>query len=210
MIIAFTAEDEAKIKTAVIQADCYLVGDDEAEVKIINMKRPSWRKLDSFAAKTVKKLSKEGITKVSFIAAAGTETELLMRGSGKLKLMSSEYMFSLATDPDRTAEEGASLLFTTDPDEDEDTTVVRSGEKDVFTAKIRPYLDGAYIFGVEVNEGLRSRGYGTRYMKSIAYAYRDRKLYLQVGSANVIACRLYRHAGFEVETEICYYMISGD
>ncbi len=208
MKLIFTADDEAKIIAGHMEADCFLLGNGEAEVKITAFgKKPVVRRFESFAAKVAKKLSKEDAERVYFIAEGGSDTELCMRESRKIKPSHREYMFALKPDPDRKNEEGAELLLTNGVEEEEDTIIVRSGEKGIFTAKLRSYNGGMYIYSVEVREDMRHCGYGTKYMKSIAYAFRDTKLYLQVGSPNEIACRLYRHAGFEVETELVYYTL---
>ncbi len=208
MKIIHTGEDEAKIYSFGLSADCFFIGDNEAEVKINDSDRHfSVAGTEFFARRAVKKLSKEGISEVRFIADGRSMIAELMRRSGKFTLLKTEYMFLLRPDPDRKAEEGAGLLFVNGTGDEEDTIIVTSGEKDVFTAKLRPYNNGMYIYGVEVREDLRHRGYGTRYMRSLAYAFRETDLYLQVGSPNEIACRLYRHAGFEIETEMVYYEI---
>ncbi len=204
--MTFTADDEAKIRSGSIKADCFLLGDGEAEVRITGFGRFTGpRRIGAFAEKVRKRLAREEILRICFIADGGSDADSLMQKSKKLRLSRKEYMFSLGQDPDRKAVEGAELLLTNSVEEDEETILVRSGEKGVFTAKLRPFGDGMYIYGVEVEEDMRNRGYGTKYMKSIAYAFREKKLYLQVGSPNAIACRLYVHAGFEVETELCYY-----
>ncbi len=207
MKIVHTGEDEAKIYSFGASADCYFLGDGEAEIKIDGRGRHlSVTGAELFALRAVKKLEREDISAVYFIADGNSETAELMRKSRRFTLSKTEYMFALRPDPDRKAEDGAGLLFVNVTGE-EDTIIVRSGEKDVFTAKLRPYNGGMYIYGVEVREDLRHRGYGTRYMRSLAYAFREKALYLQVGSPNEIACRLYRHAGFEIETEMVYYEI---
>ncbi len=207
MKLFFTGEDEAKIYTRHIQGICFLNGENEAEIKITACLRPGAGKIESFAARVGKKLSEKGIDQIFFIAEGGSELEKCMKESRKLTLSRIEYMFRMLPDAGRQAEEGAELLLTDVTEDDEEITVVHSAEKDVFTAKLRPYKDGMYIYGVEVRENMRNKGYGTKYMKSICYAFRNKPLYLQVGSPNTVACRLYRHTGFDIETELCYYVL---
>ena len=207
MKLLLTDEDEAKIYTGHIRAICFFTGDNEAEIKITDCVRPGAGKIEAFAAGAKKKLSKKGIIGLSFIAEGGSEVENCMKRSKKLRLSRIEYMFRMLPDEKRQAEEGAELLLTDVTEDGEEITVVHSAEKDLFTARLRPYNGGMYIYGVEVREDMRHKGYGTKYMKSICYAFRNKPLYLQVGSPNTVACRLYRHTGFETETELCYYVL---
>ncbi len=208
MKLVFTSEDEAELSYRHMLAGCFLLGNGEAEIKITDCGgKPKVRKLEALALKARKKLAKEDVHRVYMLAEGGSELEKAMRESRILKLSRSEYMFSLAPDRDRKEEAGAEILLTNGVEEEEETIIVESGDKGVFTAKLRPLNDGMYIYGVEVREDMRHEGYGTKYMKSIMYAFRDTKLYLQVGSPNVIACRLYGKLGFETETEILYFTL---
>ncbi|MCR5583811.1 MAG: GNAT family N-acetyltransferase [Lachnospiraceae bacterium] len=208
MKLTFTAEDEAELSYRHMLAGCFLLGNGEAEIKVTDYGRKlKVHKLEALAIKAKKKLAKENVHSVYMLAEGGSELEKVLRESRVLKLSRSEYMFSLKPDTDRKNEEGAEILLTNGVEEEEETIIVESGEKGVFTAKLRPFNDGMYIYGVEVREDMRHEGYGTKYMKSIMYAFRDTKLYLQVGSPNVIACKLYRKVGFETETEILYFTL---
>lgn len=204
--MVFTGEDEAELSFRHMHARCFLIGNGEAEIRITDPgKKIKLRKIEAMMQKLQKKLAKEDVQRVSLLADGGSELEKSLKESRVLKLSRTEYMFSLMPDRERKNEGGAELLLTNGVEEEEETIIVRSGEKGVFTAKLRPFNDGMYIYGVEVSEDMRHQGYGTKYMKSIAYAFRDTKLYLQVGSRNVIACRLYRKLGFEAETEVGYF-----
>ncbi len=206
MKLEFTSEDEAVISFRLMQAECFLIGNGEAEIKITYYgKKVKIRKLEALAIKAGKKLAKEKVNRIYMLADGGSEVEKCLKESRLFKPARVEYMFSLKPDPDRKNEEGAEILLTNGVEDEEETIIVESGEKGLFTAKLRPYNDGMYIYGVEVREDMRHEGYGTKYMKSIAHSFRDTKLYLQVGSPNVIACRLYRKVGFEIEDEVSYF-----
>ena len=66
----------------------------------------------------------------------------------------------------------------------------------------------AGLYEVEVKEDLRNKGFGTKYMLSLMNSFKDMTLFLQVGSKNVAAVKLYRKLGFEVTEEVCYYKMS--
>lgn len=81
----------------------------------------------------------------------------------------------------------------------------------LFSCKLRCYQDGYYVYEVLVREGMRGRGIGTAAMSELLARLGELPqtaagtLYLQVGSYNEPAMRLYRRLGFEIETELCYY-----
>lgn len=207
MKLTYTSEDELKIVSRGLQADCFLVGNGEAEVKIDKDESPKLFKLELFARKVCKKLVKEGICDVYFLAEGGSKIEECLKKSRRFGLSDTEYMFFLNPDQDRKAEAGAELLVRNGKEEEGETIIVESAEKGVFIAKLRPLNGGMYIYGVEVREDLRGQGFGKKYMKSLIHGFRDTKLYLQVGSSNKIACKLYRSIGFEAESEVCYYIM---
>lgn len=89
----------------------------------------------------------------------------------------------------------------------------RTDQKGLFSCRLRPYRDGYYIYGVFVREDMRGRGIATDAMGELLARMDELpkaesgNLYLQVGSYNEPAVRLYRQFGFETETEFGYYRI---
>ncbi len=143
MKLIFTSEDEGKILFRKLEAECFLLGNGEAEVKITSCPdKVSVRTIDSFAKKVARKLAKEKVTVAYLITEAGTALDEKCRESKVLRMSRSEYMFKLEPDPDREKEPGAELLLTNGVAEEEDTIIVSSGEKDVLTATLRPSSDG--------------------------------------------------------------------
>ena len=72
-----------------------------------------------------------------------------------------------------------------------------------FYAKVSPYRDGWYVYEMEVRYDRRRTGIATACMGVLSERFLQ--LYLQVGSYNVPAVRLYEKLGFCVIEELCYY-----
>ena len=68
-----------------------------------------------------------------------------------------------------------------------------------------------FIYGVEIDEKSRGKGYGTAFtqalIRELKNRFPDRQIKLQVRSDNVPAMKLYERCGFTVETQRDYYAI---
>ena len=206
MRLVYTEEDEGELSFLNMHASCFRVEDYGWEVK---MEDKGYGKLGTelFGMLILKRLKREVTRRVYFIADMDSPLDGILKKSRRFNIFQTEYMFCLEPDENRRPEENAELLFDEEEEDGEKMILVRSAEEGIFKAKLRPYGDGLYIYGVEVRYDMRFKGYGSRYMRSIDYAFKDKKLYLQVGSYNEAACNLYRHAGYREESGIDYFAL---
>lgn len=156
-------------------------------------------------------LKKEGFAEYYFVAeerspAAGIFHALSL--AGDVEKAYSEFMLKRLP---KKAEEFKERNLSMEQSEQE-ILCTRADEEGLFSCRLRPYKDGCYIYGVLVREDMRGRGIGTAAMRELLAridelpaAAATGGLYLQVGSYNEPAVRLYRGLGFETETEFVYY-----
>lgn len=216
-----TNEDEYRAVKGKIAADVFFMGDGTAEVKLLDeaveavkSEKAKYKKIDSFAAAVSKALKKRDIHKAYITADRNSVVDKALDAGKKAAYDYSEYMYKLEASPEKTPEETTDSCIILDTKNAEDTDfeqknaiVVRSREAGVFSAKIMPYMDGMYVYEVEVNEKLRHQGHGTRHMEALMAAFSDAPIYLQVSSKNKPAIGLYQKLGFKVATGINYYTI---
>lgn len=76
------------------------------------------------------------------------------------------------------------------------------------TCRLLPYGHARfYLYHVEIQEGLRSRGWGTSLLHAVLQKLPpDAVVILQVASSNEPALRLYKKAGFRVTETLSYYL----
>lgn len=218
MKLEYLSEDELKLTGLGYESEVYLMGYGEAEVKTDLKKADSITtkkaaaKIGRISKKIAKKLLKLGYDDVHFLAEKGTPSENAYGDSKVCHQDFSEYMMKWQMSEKYVfGSEAEIVLMGVEADdtdmEQKDAVIVNSAEAGVFTAKVMPYRDGVYVFEVEVNESMRRRGKGYKYMHSLMNAFKDTPIYLQVGSKNAAACGLYRKLGFEVVQELCYYIV---
>ncbi len=225
-------EDEYKAVKGKLSADVFLMGDGSSEVVIsedglseIKSDKGRCRKVGAFAGAIAKVLKKKSVNKIHLTADGGSIVDETLKATKNVAYDYSEYIFKKEADTQGTSqvneadtqgtpsenEESCILLDTKsaeDTDFEEKNAInVRSREEGVFSAKIMPYMDGMYVYEVEVKESLRHQGYGTRHMEALLRAFSDAPVYLQVSSKNTPAVGLYKKLGFTVSTAINYYSI---
>ena len=207
--------DELKLTGLGFSAEVYDVGNNEAEVRltlnnIASMKEDrASKKAREKAAKITKYLTKRGYRNIYYLADSKNDMNRAFSGKYALPLDHSEYMMSWRFSEGLPESDGGIVVTSGAEDdtdiEEKDAIVINSVEKDVFSAHLMPFRDGMYIYEVEVKEDMRNKGFGTKYMLSLMNSFKDMTLFLQVGSKNVAAVKLYRKLGFEVTEEVCYY-----
>ncbi len=156
-------------------------------------------------------LKKDGFTEYYFVAeerspAAGIFHALDL--AGEVERAYSEFM--LKRIPKK--EEGIKEQNLSIEQSEQEILCTRADEEGLFSCRIRPYRDGCYIYGVSVREDMRGKGIGTAAMKELLARIDELPtaaamggLYLQVGSYNKPAMRLYQGLDFKAETEFVYY-----
>ncbi len=216
-----TNEDEYQAVKGKLLADVYFMGDgsaeismDNASIDLVKTEKSQLKKIDAFAKAVSKAVKKKGIQKSYMVAEQGSVTDKALKESKNAALDYSEYIFKKAADEinTMTEEEESCIILDTKSSEDTDieqknAILVKSKEAGVFSAKIMPYMDGMYVYEVEVQEVLRHKGYGTRHMEALIRAFSDAPIYLQVSSKNIPAIGLYKKLGFDISTGINYYIV---
>ena len=198
-----------RIRKEICRIRLYVVGEQEAE---LSLELPDEIKEESAGLlsdmkKVLKKLTrllqKEGFMECSFVEEKGKVQETIFWILNSTRVVSkshSEYFLKKVSE--QNAEEPQKLLILQEKNE---FFCTWAEEESLFSCKLRPYLDGYYVYEVLVREDMRGKGIGTAAMQELTA--RMGTCYLQVSSRNERALRLYRRLGFETETELCYYQL---
>lgn len=157
-------------------------------------------------------LRKEGFTDCYFTAKESCPTAKIFHAlvsEGAAEKVYSEFMLKrLPKEAEKSKERNLSIRQLED-----EILCTRDDMEELFLCRLRPYKDGYYLYGVFVREDMRGRGIATASMKELLARMDELPkasgtLYLQVGSYNEPAMRLYRRLGFETETEFGYYRVA--
>lgn len=156
-------------------------------------------------------LKKDGFTEYYFVAEERSPAAKFfhaLSSAGAVERAYSEFMLKRLP----KKEEGFCERNLSIEQSEQEIICTRTEEEGLFSCRLRPYRDGCYIYGVLVREDMRGKGIGTAAMRELLArtdelpaAAATGGLYLQVGSYNEPAMRLYRGLDFETETEFVYY-----
>lgn len=193
----------------------YATGEDAAELLL----EPS-SELEAAGKKAISKMKKcikvldsalktEEFTEYYFVAEEGSPVAGIFHALSSVGAVEKAYSeFMLKRLPKKTEEfEERNLSI---EQLEQEVLCTRTDEEGLFSCRLKPYKDGCYIYGVLVREDMRGKGIGTAAMRELLARTDELPaatggLYLQVGSYNEPAMRLYRGLDFETETEVVYY-----
>lgn len=177
---------------------------EKAEEKAVSKLRKCIALLDAA-------LKKDGFTEYYFVAeerSPATKVFRALSSAGEIERAYSEFMLKRAPKKKEEVKERNLSI----EQSGQEILCTRADEEGLFSCRIRPYRDGYYIYGVLVREDMRGKGIATAAMRELLAridelpsAVATGGLYLQVGSYNESAMRLYRGLDFRTETEFVYY-----
>lgn len=122
------------------------------------------------------------------------------------ELDSEEHMMELQPENFSTA----SLPLTADITEvslDADGTPTRRFSSDKAVINFSVFPSHYYLYGFEVKETCRGKGYGTKFLQTVlTMLSSEKKILLQVAGSNTPALALYKKTGFRITETLCCYL----
>lgn len=217
--LTFLSDEEGVLsffeeETEILRFLVYPIGNGEAEAKAQNIgllgeieeceniPEIIIRKITKCLTELFGILDNAGLPTVLILAEKATKFEEILGSTSVVQKEYSELMMYLPPErADATRDCGAReevLRY----EQDEEGYICRNADRS-FYARVAPYGDGWYVYEVEVKYDRRRTGIATACMGILAERFLQ--LYLQVGSYNEPAVRLYEKLGFQVIEELCYY-----
>lgn len=217
--LTFADEEEGVLSLSEGELECfrarvYPMGDGEAEVSAQDVGILSEiqkydiipefviRKVIKCIIVTIGALKENGITEPVFLTEKATKFEEILGSTTVVQKRYSEFMMYLPPEQVETTRNCGRREELIRYEQTEEGYICRNEDRSFF-AKVSPYRDGWYVYEVEVRYDRRRTGIATACMGVLAERFLQ--MYLQVGSYNEPAVRLYEKLGFQVIEELCYY-----
>ncbi|MCR5153594.1 MAG: GNAT family N-acetyltransferase [Lachnospiraceae bacterium] len=153
--------------------------------------------LEAFSA-----IKKEGYEKVEFTLERSSPIYRFVLSTEVVKIKRSEYFMKLVSLKDQQQD---NVADGEKPEYKEQNRVTRVVSPD-FKGKYENFLDGIYLYGVNVPVKYRRKGCATRRIKEIFYKNDKKPIYVHVSGENVPARQLYLKLGFE-DSEVYDYLV---
>lgn len=147
-------------------------------------------------------MEEAGFTETLILTEKATKLEEILGSTGVVQKAYSELMMYLPSENVETTRSCGKREEVIRYEQTEEGYICRNADRSFF-AKVARYGDGWYVYEVEVRYDRRRIGIATACMGILAERFLQ--LYLQVGSYNEPAVRLYEKLGFQVIEDLCYY-----
>lgn len=201
-------------KKEILRLEVYPMGEEEAQIEAAQVQQylePLYtgekqeivtRKVTEMIREALDNLRMRGFETVWFALKKGNALEKILDSTKVVPKMYSEYMLcrhgtvEKEENCDSAAGETVCCRIT-------ESGYEVSNREGTFFCRLSPFRGGFYVYEVEVVEKERRKGIATTCMTELMQKFPD--LYLQVGSYNVPAVRLYEKLKFEMIEEVCFY-----